>query len=125
MAKNKPRGSFELRGFYCIKLVADVCEKRNGSCALNCNGDLTLVLCASSGYSSGEDLGALAYALSESCYILIVDVLDLVGAEKADLLALASLHLGASCGSLGSICGLIDGGYNYFVIHRFLSFRKT
>ena len=41
---------------------------------------------AGSGNSSGKDLGTLAYALSESADILVIDVVDLICAELADLL---------------------------------------
>lgn len=107
--------------FVFIKLVANVCEKRNGTSALNCNGYLTLVLSASSGNSAGQNLGTLAYALSESGYILIVDMIDLICAEYANLLVLAATVSGrtrSSYGSSGSLrYGFLCNVGHYFVIH--------
>ena len=114
-----------------FKLVANVCEKRNGTCALYRNGYLTLVLSASSGNSAGQNLGTLAYALSESGYILVIDVIDLIGAEDANLLVLSAVYgrTGGSYGSSGGLCyGFLCNVRHYFVIHcikhtipRFLS----
>ncbi len=104
-----------------LKLVADVSEKRNCTCALNSNGDLTLVLCASSGNSAGQNLGTLADALSESCDVLVIDMSDLVCAELTYLSTLVTVHsirtCAASyrCGSSFFGSGLF-GGHD-FVIH--------
>ncbi len=106
---------------FVFKLVANVCEKRNGTGALYCNGYLTLVLSASSGNSAGQNLGTLAYALSQSGYILIVDMIDLISAEDANLLVLAAVY-GRTRGSYGSNGSLSYGCFlcnigHYFVIH--------
>jgi hypothetical protein len=53
--------------------------------SLNGDGQLTLVKSAGTVDSSGKNLSALADALSESGNVLIVDVLDLIGTELADL----------------------------------------
>lgn len=63
------------------------------SCSLNGYGELSLMLCASTGDSAREDLSSLGYALTKSCNVLIVNMLDLVCAELAYLLLLASLEL--------------------------------
>lgn len=101
--------------------VAYVCEKRDRTCTLYRNGYLTLVLCASSGHSAGQDLGTLAYALSESRYILIIDMIDLIGAEDTYLLVLTaaiSRGTGRSCGSGDRFGGSLFGSAcHYFVIH--------
>lgn len=107
--------------FVFIKLVANVCEKRNGTSALNCNGYLTLVLSASSGNSAGQNLGTLADALSESCNVLVIDMSDLVCTELTYLSALVTVHSVRTCAASyrcrGSLFGSgLFGGHD-FVIH--------
>ena len=53
--------------------------------SLYSDGQLTLMKSTSTGNSSGKDLRALAYALLKSGNILVIDVLDLVGTETANL----------------------------------------
>lgn len=84
------------------------------ACHLYSNGKLTLMKCAGAVDSSGKNLCALANTLAESCYILIIDVLDLSGAESADLFtASVALTKGLLLG-LGSCC---CGGSVIFLIH--------
>lgn len=84
------------------------------ACHLYGNCKLTLVKCAGSVDSSGKNLCALADALAESCYILIIDVLDLSGAESADLFtASVALTKGLLLGLSSSCCG----GSVIFLIH--------
>ena len=45
---------------------------------------------ASTGYTSGEDLSSLGNELSELSYVLIIDIVNLVLAEDANLLS--SVH---------------------------------
>ncbi len=73
--------------------VGNIRHKSDMSCSLNGYGELSLMLCASTGDSARENLGSLGYALAKSCNVLIVDMLDLVCAELTDLLLLASLEL--------------------------------
>jgi hypothetical protein len=62
------------------------------------------MLCAGAGNSSGKNLASLADELSELCRILVVDEINLVCAENADLLSSANNRtLRAYCGILGSI----------------------
>lgn len=75
------------------------------ACHLYSNGKLTLVKSAGAVDSSGKNLCTLADALAESCYILVIDVLDLSGAESTDLLtASVALTKGLLLG-LSSRCG--------------------
>ena len=74
--------------------------------SLYSDGQLTLVKSTSTGNSSGKDLRALADALLESGNVLIIDVLDLVSTENADLsMTLIGLTEGlvALCRSLSLI----------------------
>jgi len=43
------------------------------------------MLCASAGHAAGQNLAALAGEAAESCNILIIDVLNLIHAELANL----------------------------------------
>ena len=45
---------------------------------------------ASAGYTSGEDLSSLGNELSELCYVLVIDAVNLILAEDANLLS--SVH---------------------------------
>lgn len=74
--------------------------------SLNSDGQLTLMKSTSTGNSSGKDLRALAYALLKSGNVLVIDVLDLICTENADLsMTLIGLTEGlvALCGSLSLI----------------------
>ena len=110
--KSRQPSSFQL-------LVADIRDERHVACSLNSDSKLTLMISAGSGDSSGKDLGALAYALGKSFDVLVINVLDLVCTELANLSALASVHYGTCRCCLGSCLNGLLGcvGYNYFVIH--------
>jgi hypothetical protein len=76
------------------------------------------MLCTSTGNSAGKDLGALAYALGKTLDILVIDVLDLVRTELANLSALTSVHRCTSrlyslnCCLCGCYC-LFGIGYDF------------
>ena len=58
------------------------------ACALDSNSELSLVLSAGAGNSSGKDLTSFGCnALSESYCILIVNVINVFCAEQADFLS--------------------------------------
>jgi hypothetical protein len=80
-----------------VVLVADIRKKSNLTCALDSGVDITLMLCASAGNSSGKDLTALADELAKLCGVLVIDIVYLVSTEDADLLSLTHLAYGASC----------------------------
>ena len=63
------------------------------ACALDCNGYLTLMLSAVTGNAARQDLATLSDVALQLCYILVVDVLDLINAEAANLLAWASASI--------------------------------
>ena len=69
--------------------VGNVGQECNLTCALDGGSQLTLMLCTSSGDSSGKNLAALGNELSELCGILIVDISNLALAEYANLFSLA------------------------------------
>ena len=74
--------------------VSDVGQQSDVAGALDGDLDLSLVLSAGTGHTAGQDLAALADELAELVGILVVDEVDLVCAEDADLLSLAA-HEGA------------------------------
>jgi hypothetical protein len=82
-----------------VQLVADVGQKRYMAGTLDSDGQLTLMLCAGTGNSSGKNLCTLADELAKSCNILVIDLIDTICAELADLLL--SAHSGTE--RLGSV----------------------
>lgn len=74
------------RAFYPI-LVGNIGKKSHLTSSLDCNGKLSLVKSAVAAYTSGEDLSSLGNELSELCYVLVIDLGDLVLAEDANLLS--------------------------------------
>ena len=79
-------------------LVGNVGKKCHLACSLDSSSELSLVKSASAGNTSGEDLSALGDELSELCNILVVDLVNLILAEDANLLS--SVHR-TECGTLG------------------------
>ncbi len=77
-------------------LVRYVGEKCHLSCSLDSYVELSLVKSASAGYTSGEDLSSLRDELSELSYVLVINAVNLVLAEDANLLS--SVH-GAEVGT--------------------------
>ena len=60
------------------------------TCSLDGDGYLTLMCCTGTAHSSRNDLSAVADALFQSVQVLIIDMLDLILAENANLLAFIS-----------------------------------
>ena len=74
----------------CCQLVGYVGEKCHLSCSLDSYVELSLVKSASAGYTSGEDLSSLGDELSELSYVLVINAVNLVLTEDANLLS--SVH---------------------------------
>ena len=83
-----------------IKLVADVGQQSNDSCTLDSVSELSLMLSAGTGDSSGKNLCAFGDILSQSAGILVINRFDLFCAELADLSSLAAIlsAVGLCCG---------------------------
>ena len=78
-------GSVQKRRFFIyIVSVANVRKKCYLTCSLDSDGQLTLVLCASAGYTTRKDLCALGNELSETSGVLVIDLSHLLGAEHTD-----------------------------------------
>ena len=67
-------------------LVGNIVNKSDLSCALNSGGELSLMKSTVTGDTSGKNLRSFGDILSQSCDVLIVDVFNLFGAEKANFL---------------------------------------
>ena len=67
--------------------VSSVRDQRNISGALDRGGQLTLMECTGAGDSAGQNLCTLSHALLQTVDILVVDALNLIGAEHANLSA--------------------------------------
>ena len=63
----------------------------NGICSLYSGVDIALMLCTSTGNSSGENLASLRNELAKTLYVLVIDVIYLLCAENANFLSLAIL----------------------------------
>ena len=79
-----------MRSALHFKLVGHVGKKSHLSSSLDSGGELSLVKSAGAGYASGEDLSSLGDELSELSYVLVIDAVNLVLAEDANLLS--SVH---------------------------------
>ena len=70
-----------------LKLVRNVGEKCHLASSLDSCSKLSLVKSAGAGYTSGEDLSSLGNKLSELCNILVIDAVNLILTEDANLLS--------------------------------------
>jgi hypothetical protein len=66
-------------------LVRGVGHESDGSRTLDSGGELALMLCTGAGHTAGQDLTALAGETAKTGNVLIIDMLDLIYAERADL----------------------------------------
>ena len=95
--------------------VGNVGKKSSLTSTLDSGVQLSLVLSAGAGDSSGKDLAALADELSQLSGVLIVDIIDLVSAEDTNLFSLAEI-ISARCA-----CGILS---IHYIIHSFLKFDR-
>ena len=79
-----------LLNYETLLLVGNVGEKCHLASSLNSYGELSLVKSAVAGNTSGEDLCSLGNELSELCNILVINVVNLILTEDANLLS--SVH---------------------------------
>ena len=80
-----------------FRLVGYVGEKSHLTSSLDSNSKLSLVKSASSANTSGENLCSLGDKLSKLGYVLVIDAVNLILAEDANLLS--SVH-----GTEGALC---------------------
>lgn len=75
------------------------------------NGDrqFALMVCAGAGNTAGKDLCALGNKAAEFCNVFVIDGIDFIDAEAADLpAALASARAAFSVGTVGSIISIVS-----------------
>ena len=72
--------------------VCYVGQQGNVAGALDGDRQLTLMGSAGTSRAAGQDLAALGQVTAELCSILEIDVLDLIDAEAANLLAAARTY---------------------------------
>ena len=77
------------------------------SCTLNCGGKLSLMLSAGAGNASGKNLGSFGKVSSQLKSILVIDMLNFICTEGANLLSLLGseglLNLGLNLGLVGVV----------------------
>jgi len=74
-----------------LKSIADVRHKSHMASTLDSNGQLALMESASAGDAAGNDFGTLADVFAQAGQILVINVINAVNAEGANLLA-ATMH---------------------------------
>lgn len=70
---------------FAVFLIAHVREQGNLTGALDSRVQFALVLCTSAGNAAGKDLCTLGNELSQLCNILVINGVDLVYTENANL----------------------------------------
>src|SRR5699024_6764684 len=75
-----------------MESVADVGQQSNVTGALDVDEQRTLRERAGAGHAAGDDLRALADILAQTGNILVIDMIDTINAEAANLLAAAALR---------------------------------
>ena len=68
------------------ELVSGIGDESDLSCSLDSCCKRSLVISAAACYSSGKDLSALGDILSQASDVLVIDLVDMIRAELADLL---------------------------------------
>jgi hypothetical protein len=74
-----------------LKSIADVRHKSHMTSALDSNGQLALMESASAGDAAGNDFGTLADVFAQAGQILVINAVDAINAEAANLFA-AAMH---------------------------------
>ena len=75
------------------------------ACALDSNSELSLMLSAGAGNSSGKDLSSLADELSEFVAVLVINEIHLVRTENADLFS-SAVHRTCRTDCRGCFCSI-------------------
>lgn len=69
-----------------LKSIADVRHKSHMASTLDSNGQLALMESASAGDAAGNDFGTLADVFAQAGQILVINAVDAINAEAANLL---------------------------------------
>ena len=79
----------QVPGRICCRLLSNVGQQSDLASTLDGADQVTLVSCAGTGGTAGQDLAALGQVTAKLCGILVIDAGHLVHAECTNLLALA------------------------------------
>jgi hypothetical protein len=102
-----------------FRLVGNVGKESKMTSAFDSGGQLTLMACAGSGYSSGNDFASFREESSETGNIFVIDFSDFINAESANSFAASSV---AVHGSFGSFHGSFPP-YRFSVKQEFFELR--
>ena len=74
-------------------LVCAEWKQCDSSCSLDCENNLTLMLCACSGYTTWQNLASFGNETTQSCYVLIINGVDVINTALADLSSWSSYSI--------------------------------
>ena len=80
------------------KLLRNIREQRNMSCALDRLCQLSLMSSANARHSAGQNFRALRQEAAQLRSILVINMLNLIHAEGANFSALAAFHISIHTG---------------------------
>ena len=84
------------------ELVRNVGKESKMTCTFDSGGKLTLMACAGSGYSSGNDFASFGEESSETGNIFVIDFSDFINTESANSFAASAVAVHVSFRSFGS-----------------------
>ncbi len=81
---------------FIIQSVSAERKQGNSSCSLNSEVDLTLMLCACSGYAAGKDLSSFGNETAQGLNVLIINGVYVIYAALADLSSRSSYSVSSN-----------------------------
>ena len=91
-----------------FRLVGNVGKESKMTCAFDSGGQLALMACAGSGYSSGNDFASFREESSETGNIFVIDFSDFIYAESTNSFAASAVTIHGSFRSFHDYILLID-----------------
>ena len=88
-----------------LRLVADVGHQSNVTSTLDGDGQCALMVSAGAGHTAGNDLSTLRDVLTQTGNVLVIDGVDTIDTEAANLLA-AATHGACGARAFGSFKSL-------------------
>jgi hypothetical protein len=83
--KKPPLGQGTKGRFVAMGAVTPVTQEREQPRALDGDGELALMACAGAGDAAGNNLSAVGEISSQAGDVLVIDIMNLVDTERADL----------------------------------------
>ena len=81
---------------FIIQSVSAERKQGNSSCSLNSEVDLTLMLCACSGYAAGKNLSSFGNETAQGLNVLIINGVYVIYAALADLSSRSSYSVSSN-----------------------------